>query len=349
MFRSFIFLLLISLLAFMLLLPSAYAIQQQPHAVVFMYHRFGESQYPSTNVTIEQFEQQLKFLKENDFTVLPLQEIVAALQQRKSLPDYTVAITIDDAYLSVYEVAYPRLQAMGFPFTVFVATGDVDKGIPAFMNWQQIREMSENGVLFANHTENHEHLVRRKDKESAAEWSQRITASIEAAQERLKQELGQAPALFAYPYGEFNPELIDIVKKLGYTAFGQHSGGIGIFNNPLALPRFPVAEEFADIASFRTKARSLPLPVLRQDPVNPQTNLSRPKLTITLGPADADPGKLACYFGATSLEIEWLKTDKKFSIQTKEDLPSGHSRYNCTAPNMAGNRYYWFSHQWISN
>ncbi|WP_136797570.1 polysaccharide deacetylase family protein [Desulfosediminicola ganghwensis] len=348
MFRSCIILIVFMLFTDIYPLPSVHADEQQPHAVVFMYHRFGEAQYPSTNVTIEQFEQQLNYLKENNFTVLPLEEIVEAIQQRQPLPENSVAITIDDAYRSVYEVAYPRLQAMNFPFTVFVATGSVDEKNPAIMSWQQIREMHNNGVTFANHTEKHEYLVRRQQDESVMEWTQRITASIETAQRRLQEELGHAPMLFAYPYGEYSHEVMDIVEKLGYTAFGQHSGGMGIFSNQLALPRFPIAEAFADLGSFRTKARSLPLPVIQQEPVNPLTSESRPELTITLTPADANLEQLACYFGADRMQIEWLIPNEKFSIQATKDLPSGRSRYNCTAPNMAGNRYYWLSHQWIS-
>ena len=80
------------------------------HAVILMYHRFGEDQYPSTNVRLEQFEEHLEVLAQGQYNVLPLDDIVAHLQSGEPLPDRTVAITIDDAYLSVYEQAFPRLQ-----------------------------------------------------------------------------------------------------------------------------------------------------------------------------------------------------------------------------------------------
>lgn len=329
------------------IIPQAMAQSASTRAVAFMYHRFGEDQFPSTNIRIEQFEKQLKFLAENNFNILSLEEIVGALKNDTHLPDKSVAITIDDAYRSVYEVAYPLLKQHGFPFTVFIAPKTVDQGIKAYMDWQQVREMHDDGVTFANHSLNHDYLIRRKDGESDEAWAERVTTDIEMAQQRLREELGSAPALFAYPYGEFNLELMEIVEALGYTAFGQHSGSIGPLSDPRALPRFPMAEAFADMASFKIKAMSLPMAVVQQDPVDPQTQAKRPSLTLTLASSDADLEQLACYLGSNQLQIRWVTPGEVFRVQADEDLPPGRSRYNCTAPSTSSNRYYWYSHQWI--
>lgn len=339
--------LLLGLLASVLFLSSSLA-AAQPQAVVFMYHRFGEQKYPSTNVTIDQFEEQLAYLKDNEFKVLPLEKIVEAIRQNRPLPDKTIAITMDDAYRSVYEVAYPRLMELNFPFTVFVATGVIDKKMQAYMSWEQMREMHERGVTFANHTENHEYLVQREANESPEQWAERIRQSIQNGQRRLEEELGAVPKFLAYPYGEYSSEVMEIVQDLGYTAFGQQSGGIGVLTNQLALPRFPIAEAYAGMSSFKTKAQSLPMPVLGQNPVNPVTEKSRPELTLTVAGQDMNLNQLACYFGSERMKIEWLIPDEQFRIQANTDLPSRRSRYNCTAPNMAGDRYFWFSHLWIS-
>ncbi len=160
--------LLCFLVLFSSFLPSsaALATQDGAQAVIFMYHRFGESRYPSTNITLAQFEEQLDFFEKNDFSVLPLSEIVEALKQNTTLPNRAIAITVDDAYLSVYTEAYPRLKAKGYPFTVFVATAVVDQGIPAYMDWQQMEEMLRHGATFANHSQHHDYLVRKKEGES---------------------------------------------------------------------------------------------------------------------------------------------------------------------------------------
>ena len=86
-------------------------------AVVLMYHRFGEDRFPSTNIRVEQFEAQLEHLQEAGYTIVPLADVVSALTQGTPLPDRAVAVSIDDAYRSVYDVAFPRLSAPGYPFT----------------------------------------------------------------------------------------------------------------------------------------------------------------------------------------------------------------------------------------
>jgi peptidoglycan/xylan/chitin deacetylase (PgdA/CDA1 family) len=154
---------------------------------------------------------------------------------------------------------------------VFVASGPVDQGMPAYMSWQQMRKMQNHGVTFANHSRDHDYLIQKKTGETTETWNKRIQTDLTTAQNRLQEELGRAPALFAYPYGEYNLALMNSVRDLGYTGFGQHSGGVGIFSDRRALPRFPVSEAYAEMSAFRTKALSLAMPVDEVQPVNPVT------------------------------------------------------------------------------
>ncbi|MDD2449034.1 MAG: hypothetical protein PHS42_11800 [Sulfurimonas sp.] len=87
-------------------------------AVAFMYHRFGEPKYPSTNIKIEQFRDQLEYLKANDYNVWHLSKIISYIKAKKELPPKTVALTIDDAYISFYENGYPLLKEFGFAFSL---------------------------------------------------------------------------------------------------------------------------------------------------------------------------------------------------------------------------------------
>ena len=92
------------------------------YATILMYHRFGEDKYPSTNIRIEQFEAHLDMLASGGYHIWPLGKIVDHLQQRLDMPDKTIAITIDDAYLSVFTEARPRLKARNFPYTCLLYT-----------------------------------------------------------------------------------------------------------------------------------------------------------------------------------------------------------------------------------
>ena len=80
------------------------------HAVILQYHRFDENRYPSTNISMKLFTQQIEYLVKNNYTVWPLSKIVQYLSQNKELPQKCVSITMDDAYKSVYTKAYPLLK-----------------------------------------------------------------------------------------------------------------------------------------------------------------------------------------------------------------------------------------------
>ena len=129
--------------------------------VVLMYHRFGEDKYPSTNVRLEQLDAQIKELTSGRYNVLPLPEIIRALRAGEVLPDRTVGISVDDAFRSVHDNAWPRFKAAGLPFTVFVATDNVDRNNPDFMSWDQIKALHEDGVTIAAHSLSHGHLPPR--------------------------------------------------------------------------------------------------------------------------------------------------------------------------------------------
>jgi peptidoglycan/xylan/chitin deacetylase (PgdA/CDA1 family) len=339
------------ILLLLALLPSA-ILASENQAVILMYHHFGDDEFPSTNVRLAQFEAHLEHLEKGGYQVWPLARVAEHIQQRKPFPTRVVAITVDDAYRSVYTQAYPRLRARGWPFTVFVASDGIDRHFQAYMDWAQMREMHANGVTFANHSASHDYLVRRRAGESESRWRERIRDDIQRGHRRLSEELGEPPMLFAYPYGEYDAALADLVAELGYVAFGQHSGAAGIGADTRALPRYPMAEKFAAIGDFREKVASLAWPIERVEPWNPLITGENkaPSLDITLGESDARLDQLRCYFFGEDLNVARVKKEsRRFRVQAAVPLPVGRSRYNCTAPSSQTGRFYWYSHPWLRN
>ena len=82
-------------------------------------------------------------------------------------------------------------------------------------------------------------------------------------------------------------DLLLLVAELGLVAFGQHSGAIGPMSRLLALPRYPINEAYASIADFRTRVRSLPLPVERVDPPENEIETRLPLVTFELPEEEA--------------------------------------------------------------
>jgi len=326
--------------------PRAFAAD---HAVVFLYHRFGEPQYPSTSTPVAAFKAQLDYLAVHGFHVWSLPRLVRTMQAGKPVPDKTVALTVDDAYKSVYEKAWPLLKAHGYPITVFVSTRAIDRHYPAFMSWKDMRSMQSGGATFADHTVTHAHLLERKQGESAAAWRRRVRAGVVQAQQRLRTELGPTtntdPKLFAYPYGEYDAALARIVTRLGFVAFAQASGALGEPLDPRALPRFPIDTHFDSLDMFARRAVSRPMPLAGVDPWTPvvRGNANPPVLTLSL--RRKLPG-LACYRSNGSAMRAAPVSATRVTVRAKSTLPAGRSLYTCTAP-APGKGYYWYTHPWF--
>ncbi len=308
-------------------------------AVILLYHRFGEDSLPSTNVRLDQFEAQLAVLASGPYRVRSLPEIVAALAADAPLPEHTVAISIDDAYLSVYEEAWPRLRAAGFPFTLFVATEPLDQGSPNYMSWDQLREMLAGGLVTpGGHSVSHAHMVEQSPIQNIQE--------IEAANARFQDELGAQPTLFAYPYGEYDLVLRDHVAASGFAAaFGQQSGAAGRSSDRFALPRFPLNEAYGGLERFRLIANALPLPVEEVAPPDPVLGPEHnpPAYGFTVLPEVGALDGLACFhLGET---LAWARQDeRRIEVEVPQAFPLGRSRINCTLPGPNG-RWRWLGQQ----
>lgn len=329
------------------------AMADERQAVVLMYHRFGEHQHPSTNITLAQFDAHLEYLSQAGYEVWPLTKVVKHLTEKHPFPARVVSISIDDAYQSVFTEAFPRMKQRNWPFTVFVSSKAVDDQLSDFMSWEQMREMQAHNVSFENHSTSHDYLVRRRQGETADQWLKRVTADINHAQQRITDELGRSPTLFAYPYGEYTTTLASLVQDMGLVAFGQQSGPVGLGSDQRALPRFPMAEQFGAIDDFSQKVQTLAFPLLSVQPWDPLLDKQAdkaPHMEIQLDDSTANLDQLACFVaGQGRVEIEWIdRKARHFSLQAPLPLPAGRGRYNCTAPSPQRGRYYWFSHLWIT-
>ncbi|NCW31021.1 MAG: chitin deacetylase, partial [Alphaproteobacteria bacterium] len=258
------------------------------HAVILMYHRFGEDKYPSTNIRLEQFDAHLEKLSDGNYTVLPLAKIIDRLQTGKPLPDRTVAITIDDAYLSVFTEAWPRLKAKGFPFTVFVATDPVDQKHRNYMSWDQLRRLQADGVGIGSQTASHPHMHKIS--------IEAIDTELGNANKRFLAELGMRPDLFAYPYGEYNLAVIDRVKTAGFIAgFGQNSGIAHGFNGFFELPRFAMNERYGEMDRLSLAINGLPLKANQVLPADVVIAKNPPVFGFTLALEIANENNLQCF------------------------------------------------------
>src|SRR6218665_3190947 len=103
--------------------------------ICFVYHRFDDSRYPTTNVSTRDFEAHLAYLVNNNFRLVTFSQAIAYLTSDE--PEQKMAvITIDDAYKSFYKNGLPLLKKYNVPATLFINTKTVGAG--DYMDWASL-------------------------------------------------------------------------------------------------------------------------------------------------------------------------------------------------------------------
>jgi len=194
--------------------------RRQKKVSILLYHSIGINN-AKANVTPEQFEIQMEYLK-NNYNVVSLDKIMKFVKEGKSLPNKSVTITFDDGYYNVYQNAYPLLKKYGLPATIFITTGYVQKQMPLnqiqlrMLGWNEIKEMSNNAVAIGTHTITHPNL-EQVDLETAKE-------EILRSREEIQANIGKEVKYFSSPYGKDNEDIVNLVRSMGFDyAFGSLS------------------------------------------------------------------------------------------------------------------------------
>jgi biofilm PGA synthesis lipoprotein PgaB len=321
------------------------------HLLVLQYHHVSSSTPASTSISPEQFTAHMDWLMNEGYTVIELPLAIEQLQEGRSLDDKTVAITFDDGFIDVYTTAFPILRERKLPFTIFINPDPHDQKLPAWANWKQIKEMGKNGATLANHTNSHLFMLRRADNESTTAWRTRITEEVVVAEERIHSETDQSHLMLAYTYGESDTALRALIGDLGFTAFGQHSGGIDSNSDFTNLPRFPLSGPYSAMDSFQTKMKSLPMQVhtATTDTASKDGTLTHaettPALTIQLH--DSSNLVLNCFASDQGAIPVVDQGEGRYLIRAPKPLPVGRSRYNCTYASEWPGRFYWYSYPWV--
>ncbi len=298
-------------------------------AVVFMYHRFGEAEYPSTSIKLDQLSAHIAELEKPKYHVMDVADIVAGLAKGKGLPDRAIGITVDDAYRSFYTQGWPLFKKAGLPVTVFVSTSQLDDGYASYMTWDMVRDLVKQGVKIGGHSDSHAHL-------SSIPMSD-VKAELQKSAQRFKQELGFVPELFAYPYGEASSEVQQAVRDAGYkAAFGQQSGGFDKTADMFYLPRFALNEHYGSLDRFELAANSLPLDVSDLTPADYTLKRNPPAFGFTL----LQPAKdVQCYPSDGTATLSRLG-EERVEVRLDGPVSPGRWRINCTASGPDG-RWRW--------
>ncbi len=189
---------------------------------------------------------QFNWLREHGYQPVSLDDILAARDGRRPLPEKAVLLTFDDGYLSTYTRVFPLLKLFDYPAVVaplakWVESGEAqvqygDKTAPrsAFLSWKQLKEMADSGLVeIASHSYDLHHGVTGNPQgnqqpaattriydtqqaryENDEGFRRRIRQDLQHSRDLIEQRTGHRPRIVVWPYGSYSQEVVDIAAGL---------------------------------------------------------------------------------------------------------------------------------------
>ena len=221
---------------------------------ILCYHRVGFGSGKMV-VSTANFAAQLEWLVRNNYQVIRLSALSQFLEGRAPLPKRSVVITMDDGYESVYRHAFPLLRKYGLPVTLFVYTDFI--GASEGLSWMELDEMARSGLVdIQAHSKSHRNLIERLPGETDSIYRQAVEIEARVPREVLERRLPVRVSEYAFPYGDANDIVLDVLGHHQYRlAVTVNPGGNAFFAQPLMLRRTMIYGDI-DLESFKAKLQT---------------------------------------------------------------------------------------------
>ncbi len=218
---------------------------------VLMYHRIidesdlVENHYDDngnlhdTIVTLNDFEEQMRYLKEKGFTTLTMPEFQAYMNEELKVPANSVLITFDDGFKDNYINAYPVLKKHNFNATIFLITGNIDRKShdynPAEIQYVSIEDINKSLDVFSYY--GHTNKFHQYDENGKPYLLSKDAKDVKNDIKTCYEIIGDSSG-FAYPYGKYDESTIKILKELDTDmAFTTEDGMASPSDHMLEIPR----------------------------------------------------------------------------------------------------------------
>ena len=231
--------------------------------LVLCYHAVSSRWPADLSVTPASFEAQLRTMLERGYRATTFYQAVMGPPVPR-----TLAVTFDDAYRSVFELAFPLLSRLGIPATVFVPTRFAGTAVamswPGIdhwlggrheeelrcMSWEELGQLDKAGWEIGSHTHTHPYLPTLDDET--------LTRELQESHEICSERLGKRCRSLAYPFGAYDDRVVAAARRAGYAAAGTLPARIHK-PSPLSWPRIGIYHGDTGL-SFRAKVS----PMLRR-------------------------------------------------------------------------------------
>lgn len=203
---------------------------------ILMYHHFDDKETSET-ITGQHFEQQIRYLQDQGYNFISLEQLTAFMENRGDIPANAVVLTFDDGYESTYEHAYPFLKENQIPATFFLIAGHIgaESGEIPKLAWEEIEEMQKSGYDFQSHSydlhqyvtssslghkgnalTNSQYLPHLRRYENNEEYTRRVYEDFLTARTTLEKSLHKHVDYLSPPYGAQNSLVETMAEKAGY-------------------------------------------------------------------------------------------------------------------------------------
>lgn len=227
------------------------------HGVTARERRMAEDP-TGLHIRFPRFEAQLDYLRRN-FNVLSLSEYLRARREGRELPPYSVVITFDDGYRNFYTLAAPRLRERDLPASLFLTVGKIkEEGRQGgwspeddieYLSWPEVVELKERGVEVGSHTVTHPMLSQLPLEEAERELRESFSA--------IAGRTGDGRPPFAYPFGDYTPEVVERTRTLGYSCALTTDAGANDDGEDLYTLRRVLIGDDDDVPAFAARVSGL--------------------------------------------------------------------------------------------
>lgn len=234
------------LLIFILWTTSALAANQM-NIPILTYHNFDPTTTGSMMISTTKFEEQLKWLKDNGYTVIPMKDAVDYLQGKiAALPTKPVVITVDDGRVTVYQYMLPIVLKYHIPVTLFIYPSCISR-VSYALTWDQLKELQKTGLFdIQSHTYWHPNFNQEKKHLSSDAYRKFVHDQLVTSKKILEDKLSTKIVFLAWPYGIYDKILEEEAEKAGYVmAFSVDDRSANKSEKWMAEPRFVILEKYS--------------------------------------------------------------------------------------------------------
>ena len=204
---------------------------------MLMYHDVeaatADAPLPELHVDEDDFRDQMKWLADNGYTGVTMEQVADAWYHHGVLPKKPVVISFDDGFKSHYTVALPELQKLGWPGVINLQAY-APKGLPddAPLAPDRVKALLAAGWELASHSITHPDLTTVDGEQLASE--------VEKSKRGLERQFGVKINHFCYPAGQYDDAVAKEVKKAGYTTASSVEPGLASPDEPYDLNRIRI-------------------------------------------------------------------------------------------------------------